>query len=62
MKKGQDYKATLVPNEGFELPYHAVMSSYKSYTYVTIDGQVLDAKQVYVQLQYRREIIIPMNT
>ncbi len=45
VKKGQDYKATLVPNEGFELPYHAVMSSYKSYTYVTIDGQVLDASK-----------------
>lgn len=45
VKKGQDYKATLVPNEGFELPYHAVMSSYKSYTYVTVGGQVLDASK-----------------
>ena len=29
-KKGQDYSARLVPDEGYELPYHAAMGSYTS--------------------------------
>lgn len=45
VKKGQDYTATLVPNSGYELPYHEAMSSYRSYTYVEVDGQLLDAGQ-----------------
>ncbi len=42
-KKGQDYSARLVPDEGYELPYHAAMGSYTSYTYVTIGDEVLDS-------------------
>ena len=58
VKKGQDYKATLVPNEGFELPYHETNRSYTTYTYVTIDGQVLDAGK-YTFNCNTGEIIIP---
>ena len=42
-KKGQDYSARLVPDEGYELPYHAAMGSYTSYTYVTISDEVLNS-------------------
>lgn len=42
-KKGQDYSARLVPDEGYELPYHTAMGSYTSYTYVTIGDEVLNS-------------------
>lgn len=42
-RKGQDYSATLVPDAGYKLPYHAPNGSYTSYTYVKIGDAVLDA-------------------
>lgn len=45
VKKGQDYTAMLIPNSGYELPYHEAVGSYRSYTYVEVDGQLLDAGQ-----------------
>ncbi len=56
--RGEDYHATLVPVDGYELPFRETSSEYTTRTHIKIDGQMLNTANYTLNLE-TGELTIP---